>query len=97
MLEAGFAPDVPPAAAAEAAALDREQIAAHGLAWMATYVEALRQIREWAVRLDAGDAFGTTEALILASATDISTGWITISLLPVTILPLALTTMLPDT
>ena len=28
MLEAGFAPDVPPAAAAEAAALDREQIAA---------------------------------------------------------------------
>src|SRR6266478_576172 len=49
-------------------ALDREQIAAHGLAWMATYVEALRQIRLWAVRLDADGAFGTIEALILAVA-----------------------------
>jgi (2S)-methylsuccinyl-CoA dehydrogenase len=52
----------------EAAALDREQIAAHGFAWMATYVEALRQIREWALRLDAAGMFGTTEALILAVA-----------------------------
>jgi (2S)-methylsuccinyl-CoA dehydrogenase len=50
------------------AALEREQIAAHGLAWMATYVEALRQIRSWAARLDADGAFGTTEALILAVA-----------------------------
>src|SRR2546427_778322 len=49
-------------------ALDREQIAAHGLAWMATYVEALRQIRAWAVRLDEDGAFGTPEALILAVA-----------------------------
>src|SRR5205823_6459970 len=49
-------------------ALDREQIAAHGVAWMATYVEALRQIRAWAARLDEGGAFGTTEALILAVA-----------------------------
>jgi (2S)-methylsuccinyl-CoA dehydrogenase len=52
----------------DAAALDREQIAVHGFAWMATYVEALRQIREWALRLDAGGLFGTTEALILAVA-----------------------------
>jgi (2S)-methylsuccinyl-CoA dehydrogenase len=50
------------------AALDREQIAAHGLAWMATYVEGLRQIRLWAVRLDAEGAFGTIETLILAVA-----------------------------
>ena len=49
-------------------ALDREQIAVHGLAWMATYVEALRQIRAWAVRLDEDGAFGTPEALILAVA-----------------------------
>src|SRR5437879_9799607 len=47
-------------------ALDREQIAAHGLAWMATYVEALRQTLAWAVRLDEGGAFGPPEALILA-------------------------------
>src|SRR4051812_39673425 len=46
--------------------LDREQIAAHGFAWMATYVEALRQIREWALRLDAAGEFGEIEALILA-------------------------------
>src|SRR3954467_833624 len=46
--------------------LDREQIAAHGFAWIATYVEALRQIREWALRLDATGEFRDTEALILA-------------------------------
>jgi len=46
--------------------LDREQIAAHGFAWMATYVEALRQVREWALRLDAAGEFADTEALILA-------------------------------
>src|ERR1700674_3164498 len=52
----------------DGAALDREQIAAHGFAWMATYVEALRQIREWALRLDSAGVFGTVEALILAVA-----------------------------
>jgi (2S)-methylsuccinyl-CoA dehydrogenase len=31
--------------------LDRHQHAAHGFAWMATYVEALRQLRLWADRL----------------------------------------------
>jgi (2S)-methylsuccinyl-CoA dehydrogenase len=46
--------------------LDREQPAAHGFAWMATYVEALRQIREWALRLDAAGEFGEAEGLILA-------------------------------
>ena len=35
---------IAPTGAIDAASLDREQIAAHGLAWMATYVEALRQI-----------------------------------------------------
>src|SRR5947207_337521 len=50
------------------AALDREQIAVHGFAWMATYVEALRQTRQWAVRLDDAGELGETEALILAVA-----------------------------
>src|SRR5229473_1873695 len=59
---------VAPGGSIDSAALDREQIAAHGFAWMATYVEALRQIREWAVRLDADGAFGTIEGLILAVA-----------------------------
>ena len=48
------------------AALDREQMAAHGIAWMATYVEALRQLQAWAGRLDAAGRFGEGEALILA-------------------------------
>ncbi len=49
----------------EPARLAADQFAGHALAWMATYVEALRQIREWAARLDAGGAFGESEALIL--------------------------------
>ncbi len=46
-------------------ALEAEQSAAHALAWLATYVESLRQLRAWAGRLDASGAFGETEALIL--------------------------------
>src|SRR5271163_88191 len=48
------------------ARLDAEQIAAHGLAWMATYVAALRQLRGWAARLDAAGEFGEAQRLILA-------------------------------
>src|SRR5579862_1418470 len=54
--------------APDAALIDREQIAVHGFAWMATYVAALRQLREWALRLDAAGELGMTEALILALA-----------------------------
>ena len=57
---------VAPNGAVAADLLDREQIAAHGFAWMATYVEALRQIRDWALSLDAAGEFGDTEVLILA-------------------------------
>ena len=46
------------------AAIDADQTAAHGLAWVATYVEALRQMQGWAERLDAAGAFGETEQLI---------------------------------
>ncbi len=59
---------VAPGGAIAAALLDSEQIAVHGFAWMATYVEALRQIRLWAARLDEAGEFGETEALILAVA-----------------------------
>jgi (2S)-methylsuccinyl-CoA dehydrogenase len=45
-----------------------EQFASHAFAWMASYVEALRQIRNWAVRLDEGGMFGEIEALILEVA-----------------------------
>ncbi|HEX7006134.1 MAG TPA: acyl-CoA dehydrogenase family protein [Alphaproteobacteria bacterium] len=47
------------------AALERDQVAAHGYAWLATYVEALRQALAWAERLDAAGALGELEALML--------------------------------
>jgi len=48
-----------------AAALDAHQCAAHGLAWLATYVEALRQMKGWAGRLSEQGRFGEVEQLIL--------------------------------
>ena len=52
------------------AALDREQHVVHGLAWVATYAETLRQVRAWAGALSESGAFGETEqalALLLAA------------------------------
>jgi (2S)-methylsuccinyl-CoA dehydrogenase len=45
--------------------LERHQHAAHGLAWLATYVEALRQMHGWVSRLAAGGRLGELERLIL--------------------------------
>jgi len=42
-----------------------EQAAGHAFAWMASYVEALRQLRSWAVRLDDDSRLSEIEALIL--------------------------------
>ncbi len=42
-------------------ALDREQRAAHGLAWLGTYVEAIRQLAAYAERLTEADHFGEVE------------------------------------
>ncbi|MGA8400326.1 MAG: acyl-CoA dehydrogenase family protein [Stellaceae bacterium] len=50
----------------DAAKLDAEQLAAHGLAWMATYVAALRQLRVWAQRLHEAGEFAEPQRLILA-------------------------------
>ncbi|HVL20239.1 MAG TPA: acyl-CoA dehydrogenase family protein [Amaricoccus sp.] len=50
------------------AALEADQFAAHGLAWMATYAEALREMAGWARRLDEVGRLGETEALILQIA-----------------------------
>ncbi|MEM6384995.1 MAG: acyl-CoA dehydrogenase family protein [Pseudomonadota bacterium] len=46
------------------ALMDADQTATHGLAWFATYVEALRQMQAWAEALDADGKFGETEKLI---------------------------------
>jgi (2S)-methylsuccinyl-CoA dehydrogenase len=44
--------------------IEAHQTAAHGLAWLATYVESLRQMQGWAERLTAEDKFGEVEALL---------------------------------
>jgi (2S)-methylsuccinyl-CoA dehydrogenase len=50
------------------AGLDGQQAAAHGLAWLATYVEALRQMLAWARRLEEQQRFGELERLLLSAA-----------------------------
>jgi (2S)-methylsuccinyl-CoA dehydrogenase len=46
-------------------ALEARQYQAHALSWLATYVEALRQLNAWAGRLSDAGQFGEMEALIL--------------------------------
>ncbi|MEI4232918.1 acyl-CoA dehydrogenase family protein [Roseovarius sp. D22-M7] len=45
-------------------AIEAHQTAAHGLAWLATYVESLRQMQNWARNLDLQERFGEPEQLI---------------------------------
>jgi (2S)-methylsuccinyl-CoA dehydrogenase len=45
-------------------ALEREQHAAHGLAWIATYAEALNQVASYARRMADEGRFGEMEALL---------------------------------
>src|SRR5262245_39088957 len=47
------------------ALFDREQRATHGLAWLATYVESVRQLAAYAERLHANGALGETEELLV--------------------------------
>ncbi len=46
------------------ALVEAEQTAAHGLAWLATYVEALAQMQGWAEKLEGEGKFGEVEQLI---------------------------------
>lgn len=48
--------------------VEKHQTAVHGLAWFATYVEGLRQMYEWAGRLESEGRFGTLEQLMLQAA-----------------------------
>jgi len=48
--------------------VEQNQNIAHGFAWIATYVEALREMLGWAKALDAEDRYGELEALILQAA-----------------------------
>jgi len=49
-------------------AIEANQTAAHGLAWLATYVESLRQMQAWVLRLQEQGKFGEVEQLILQIA-----------------------------
>ena len=46
------------------AALEREQHGVHGLAWLATYIEAIREMLAYADRLAGEGRFGETEELL---------------------------------
>ncbi|AEV34547.1 isobutyryl-CoA dehydrogenase [Pseudovibrio sp. FO-BEG1] len=47
------------------ALMEQEQRATHGLAWLATYVEALKQLNAYGERLATEGTFGEVESLIL--------------------------------
>jgi len=49
-------------------AFNREQAAAHGFAWAATYVRALHEMLGWGARLQAAGRLGELEALLLQGA-----------------------------
>ena len=48
--------------------VEEHQSVAHGLAWLATYVEALKEMHGWADRLNADSKFGEVEQIILQIA-----------------------------
>jgi len=47
------------------ALVDREQRATHGLAWLATYVESVRQLAAYAERMQTSGALGEIEELLV--------------------------------
>src|SRR5688500_18126663 len=57
-----------PAGKLEAAILEREQHAAHGLAWLATCAATLRQLAVYAERLERDDRLGDIENLSIRIA-----------------------------
>jgi len=56
---------VAPDGKVDAALLEREQYAAHGFAWLATYVAALEALLAWAERLEAAGSLRELERLML--------------------------------
>ncbi|MGE3143662.1 MAG: acyl-CoA dehydrogenase family protein, partial [Hyphomonadaceae bacterium] len=55
---------VAPAGKVDRKQIDGEQHLVHGLGWVATYAEALRQIAHWARKLDGEGKFGAVEQLL---------------------------------
>ena len=44
--------------------IEKHQTATHGFAWVATYIESLRQMQKWAEKLELEAKFGEVEQLI---------------------------------
>jgi (2S)-methylsuccinyl-CoA dehydrogenase len=65
---AGMRARIAPTGKLDALLLEREQHAAHGLAWLKVHTEALRQMQRWATRLDEAGRLGERERLILGWA-----------------------------
>ena len=61
----GLRSEVTIAGKLSASALEDRQHQAHALAWLATYLEGLRQLHAWASRVSDNGQFGEMEALIL--------------------------------
>ena len=55
---------VAPGGKVDRKAIDAQQHLVHGLAWVATYAETLRQVHAWAARLSVEGAFGEIEQLL---------------------------------
>ncbi len=52
----------------DAALLEAEQFAAHGFAWLTTYVEGLRNMLDWGRRLEGDGKLGELESLMVQAA-----------------------------
>jgi (2S)-methylsuccinyl-CoA dehydrogenase len=63
-LRASVASRVAPGGKVDRKLIDAEQRATHGLAWVLTYVETLKETANWAERLSADDRFGEIEELL---------------------------------
>ncbi len=48
--------------------INRNQFAVHGYAWLSTYIEALKQILQWAQELEKSGTIGELEILIVKAA-----------------------------
>ncbi len=63
-VKAAAAHSLAPGGKPDRVAFEREQHMAHGLAWVITYVETLRETAHWASRLEAAGKFGEVEQLL---------------------------------
>ena len=53
---------------AKGALVEKHQTAVHGLAWVATYIEGLRQMLDWGRRLEQEGRFDELERLMVQAA-----------------------------